>query len=72
MKANLRVGNKGNYFLFPILFLIGSCSSTQKLPKTLGEANSAYTYIPIDPLPIFEMPGSNCGDAVKFRELLES
>lgn len=72
MRKNLKINKKGNLFLIPLLLLIGSCKSLEKLPKTLGEFNSAYTYIPIDPLPIFEGPGSNCNDVIKFKSLLES
>jgi hypothetical protein len=59
-----------------LMYLIG-CKSLPVLPKTLGEANSAYSYIPIDPLPIFEEVGRNCKlelDTIPllFKELLES
>lgn len=63
--------------LFGIVFLLlilSGCKSLPELPKTIGEANSAYTYIPIDPLPIFEEQGRSCeiNLDVKFKDLLES
>ena len=57
-------------YVLAALTLIG-CSST-KLPRTLGERNSGYSYIPIDPLPIFIERGRSCGEAGKFSDLLES
>ncbi|WP_179345005.1 hypothetical protein [Winogradskyella ursingii] len=57
------------------LFLLISCKSLPSLPQTLGEANSAYTYIPIDPLPVFEEPGRSCKEVeneLAFKDLLES
>ena len=61
----------------PILLLVSflfviSCKFSKNLPKTLGEENSAYSYIPIDPLPVFEGFGRNCNDDVTFRDLMES
>lgn len=44
---------------FSILF---GCKSAIKIPKakTLGEENTSYSYIPIDPLPITTMEGKGC------------
>lgn len=42
-----------------ILLTYASCFG-QKLPKTLGEQNSSFSYIPIDPLPISKREGHSC------------
>lgn len=61
-----------SFFVF-IGILAAGCKGLQTLPQTLGEANSAYTYIPIDPLPVFEESGRSCEKKIpKFKGLLES
>lgn len=59
------------YILIATCALYGSCS-LKVLPQSLGETNSAYSYIPIDPLPIFQEPGRSCEDNLNFKEILES
>ncbi len=58
---------------FSSLFLcsIIGCGGLNKIPNTLGEANSAYTYIPIDPLPVSEQKGIGCAEKSKFKEFLD-
>ncbi|CAL2083628.1 hypothetical protein [Tenacibaculum sp. 190524A05c] len=55
-----------------------SCKSTD-LPKaeTLGEENSSFSYIPLDPLPISTVMGNSCkpcdpGKPIPFKSLLNS
>ncbi len=65
---------KNPVLIIVVLFLFGSsCSLSKKgLPKTLGEEKSAYSYIPIDPLPVFTGKGYSCRtDTSKFKKLLE-
>lgn len=53
-------------------FLMGSCKVKGGLPKTNGELYSDFSYVPIDPLPIFEDYGKDCSPDSKFKDLLES
>ena len=42
---------------------LSSCAAfknNSNLPSTLGEGNSGYSYIPLDPLPIFQAAGRSC------------
>lgn len=48
------------HLLSILVLIISGCSSSKKLPKTLGEENTTYSYIPIDPLPISKRPGNSC------------
>ncbi len=54
------------YTLLCVIFFLSSCSAQEKVsnttesPRTLGEQNSAYTYIPFDPLPISTSMGDSC------------
>ena len=41
------------------LFLV-CCSTLNPLPKTEGEKNSGFTYIPLDLLPVITLPGIAC------------
>ena len=44
-----------------------------KLPESLGEKQSSYSYIPLDPLPVITQPGPNCDAAnLHFKGVLES
>jgi hypothetical protein len=61
-----------------VAFLMSSCaiaSRNTRLPETLGEMNTVYSYIPLDPLPVFEEAGRSCleeDDSPTFKGLLES
>jgi len=61
-------------YLTPIIcLLIIGCSSTNKLPKTLGEENTTFSYIPIDPLPVSKRPGVSCeSNNTEYKELLKA
>lgn len=65
---------KNKIIIIALATVFVNCKSTKKLPKTLGEESSAYTYIPIDPLPIFQEPGRSCNlnEKTPFKEILES
>ena len=43
--------------------LMAGCSMYPTIPPSLGETNSGYTYIPLDPLPVFSVTGRSCGSA---------
>lgn len=40
--------------------LAAGCDSTRQLPRTAGELASSFSYVPLDPLPVFEGRGSYC------------
>ena len=50
------------------------CGSLLKppLPQTLGEQNSGYGYIPLDPLPVVSIPGYKCEPSDEFLDILKS
>src|SRR5262245_23377000 len=64
----------------PILLTGCSLFPSLEPPPSLGERNSGFTYIPLDPLPVATAPGRSCGDirderlpeGVKFREVLDA
>lgn len=41
--------------------LTGCTSLGQQRPASLGETESGYTYIPLDPLPVVTLQGNSCG-----------
>jgi hypothetical protein len=44
-----------------------------KLPESLGEQHSSYSYIPLDPLPVVTKPGESCNpDSPQLKGVLES
>ncbi|PZX52523.1 hypothetical protein [Algoriphagus chordae] len=70
---------KFTLYLVPLLVLTAGCKGLQNLPQTMGEENSAYTYIPIDPLPVFQEPGRSCPGSCEgssheenYKKLIES
>lgn len=63
--------NHLHFFLYIVIILIVSGCGT-KLPKTMGERNSGYSYIPIDPLPIFTGKAPSCQEKDQYKELLQS
>lgn len=67
--------------LLGIALLAGCSTLRQQLepPQTLGERNSGYTYIPLDPLPVLTRPGRTCqfgpeglAKGFKFKDLLDA
>ena len=40
--------------------LVAGCSAFNPLPKSEGEKNSGFSYIPLDPLPVTIWPGVGC------------
>jgi hypothetical protein len=40
--------------------LLGACSTFQGLPQSIGEKDSGFTYIPLDPLPVVVTDGPEC------------
>lgn len=56
-----------------MLILVIGCKTSRNLPKTLGEDNTTYSYIPIDPLPVSTQRGRSCGNSSEnYKELLKS
>ena len=51
--------------LFGTLLLAGceTLVSGKHLPSTLGEQNTSYSYVPIDPISITTEPGDSCGNS---------
>lgn len=43
-----------------VAVLVSGCSALNQLPKTEGEKNSGFSYIPLDPLPVTTWPGVGC------------
>jgi hypothetical protein len=62
--------------VFAILTMIAPLLSgcpISKLPKTLGETQTSYSYVPLDPLPVTSKPGLNCiGPTSKYKGVLDS
>ncbi|SNR15535.1 hypothetical protein [Tenacibaculum jejuense] len=63
---------------FLLSFLLCNCESI-KLPKaeTLGEENSSYSYVPIDPFPVSTVMGNSClpcqpNEIIPYKTLLNS
>jgi hypothetical protein len=57
------------------LVFLGGCSalSDVTLPRSLGERNSGYAYIPLDPLPVSSQPARSCSPrGYRFREVLDA
>ena len=47
--------------LIVIAFLCTACAVLRpRLPQTMGEQNSGFTYVPLDPLPVISKPGLGC------------
>lgn len=47
---------------FSYSILLSACGVFEAFtPKTIGEINSGYTYVPIDSIPISDQPGRSCG-----------
>jgi len=55
-------------FIPLITILLLSCKSNL-LPSSIGEKYSTYAYIPIDPLPVSDIPANSCQEGVHFKEL---
>lgn len=58
------MGASMKYLYLAGAFLISGCEtlvSGKSLPQTLGEKNSSYSYVPIDPISITTEPGDSCG-----------
>ena len=52
--------------------MLGGCTPT-RLPSSLGEGNSSFSYIPLDPLPVVEQRGQGCKDESSiYKTLLNS
>jgi hypothetical protein len=63
--------NAHRMLVFLAMLLLTGCNSL-KLPASQGEKNSGYSYIPVDPLPVFTDRGLSCKDGEKFKGILES
>jgi hypothetical protein len=55
----------------------GTGTPPLKTPESIGEYNSGFTYIPLDPLPVFTQRGEGCywrsdEEGVSFKPLLQS
>jgi hypothetical protein len=51
-------------FKMMALALLSGCSSVNSYlhePKSVGERNASYSYIPLDPLPVVSVAGQSCG-----------
>ncbi len=68
-------------FLFYVLPCTGSLTTgcqllTPKVPESLGEQKTSYSYIPLDPLPVKTRPGTSCKEdkdvKPNFKDLLDS
>ncbi len=53
---------KRTLLLLPAIAVLGGCATTF-VPKTLGEQQSGYTYVPIDPFAVQTVPGDSCKDS---------
>ena len=49
-------------FILSISVLAG-CTSHTKIPDTLAEKQTSYSYIPFDPLPVQTLEGASCSPA---------
>ncbi|WP_442266146.1 hypothetical protein ACSIGC_00080 [Tenacibaculum sp. ZS6-P6] len=66
------------FFCFLLSLFLSSCGAG-KLPQaeTLGEENSSYSYVPIDPFPVSTVMGNSCepcqpGQDIPYKSLLNS
>lgn len=52
-------------YIFCVFFLLGceTLVTGRDLPQILGEKNSSYSYVPIDPISITTEPGDSCGES---------
>jgi len=50
------------FLLLPAIAALGGCATTFA-PKSLGEQESGYTYVPIDPFAVETVPGTSCLDS---------
>ena len=58
-------------FIYLLLRLYG-CAMNPSLPASLGERQSSYSYIPLDPLPVTISRGVNCdNDNTLFKPILD-
>jgi hypothetical protein len=58
-----------------IAILAAGCASIRvPLPRSPGEQNSGYTYVPLDPLPVLSEPGVGCKDngSIPFEKILQA
>lgn len=62
--------------IYTLILLTGlsACSlPSMTLPKSLGEINSNYSYIPLDPLPVATRKGNSCAKKdAEFKDLLNA
>jgi len=68
-----------NFALLAIItlaaFVIPGCAAFRpKLPATMGEQNSGFTYVPMDPLPVVSQPGVGCrpGGQTEYEPVLRA
>lgn len=54
-----------------LLVTLSGCATT-RLPNSLGEGNSSFSYIPLDPLSVIEERGPSCEIDSKYKTLLDS
>ncbi|WP_299837569.1 hypothetical protein [uncultured Tenacibaculum sp.] len=64
-------------FLLTMLVFVSCKSADLPEAKTLGEQNSSYSYIPIDPFPVSTVMGNSClpckpGEEIPYKSLLNS
>lgn len=65
---------KSSLLLLCFALILSSCGKSS-LPPTLGDQNTIYSYVPLDPLPVFEEGGRSCegrSAPAKYKKLLES
>jgi hypothetical protein len=56
-----------------LALLCSACGSLPKIPSTLAERSTSYSYIPLDPLAVITIPGTSCTNQdSKYKELLDS
>jgi hypothetical protein len=52
-------------YWFTLATTLTGCGGLISEPQSVGERNSGFTYIPLDPLPVFETAGPSCpGDSI--------